>query len=212
LDLDAHYRVLGLQPGSPLALVKKAYLREIKTWHPDRYAPDSSLRKMAEERAKALTAAYATLRAALGDSRAGEIHTDAASAAAKDGGEPPESTPQNGPSGWQWLEQLWRHLKQQKRADSSTAGPATAERRAAKRAVTAKGGGRKASTFNQFLDEARHQPTPPSDNAAAWRRLAARRARYQHRRRGAGATAIDPISPRGPVTPVTPVRPIGKDD
>jgi curved DNA-binding protein CbpA len=209
LNLEAHYRVLGIAPGSPFALVKKTYLREIKTWHPDRYAPNSSLREMAEERTKALTAAYAALRAA-GD------NGDGATSGAM--GRPPSSAPapHDRTSGRQWFEWFRQYLRARRQIRAEATGPATADQRFAKSAVGGRAGGRvklrKAPTFNQVLDEARGQSRSPSDITTAWRRLAAKHSRYRRQGGNSGITPIDPISPRRPVTPVRPIRPIGEDD
>jgi hypothetical protein len=212
LNLDAHYRVLGLAPGSPLALIKKIYLREIKTWHPDRYAPDSILREQAEERTKALTAAYAALRAALEDRQADGAPPDTITAAAMDMRQTAGSASKPGPTGWHWFKRFWQDLKQPQPARPPKAGSAAAaERRSRKRKATGKQRRRSAWTFSEFLDEARGRARSPSNSAAAWRRLAAKRSYYRHRRGVAGTSPIDPIRPRGPVTPVKPIRPIDDD-
>jgi curved DNA-binding protein CbpA len=205
LNLEAHYRVLGLAPGSPLALVKKTYLREIKIWHPDRYAPNSGLREAAEERTKALTNAYAALCAA-GDNGDG--------AAAATVGRAPSAGPEphDRTSGWQLFEWFRQYLRARPQIRAEASGAATADQRFAKSAAGERVKPRKASTFNQVLNEAHGQSRSPSEITNGWRRLAAKHSRYRRQRGNSGITPIDPISPRGPVKPVRPIRPIGEDD
>jgi curved DNA-binding protein CbpA len=213
LNLETHYKVLGLAPGSSLALVKKAYLREIKTWHPDRYAPDSILREQAEERTKTLTAAYAALSAVL-EAREGTGAADhAQSAATADQGKTAKPTPNTRQAshrtGGQWFERIWQLLRDPWQAQPERGGPSTARRRAGKKKTEVGVRPRKASTFNDILDAARSHPGSRAD---AWRRLAAKRPHYQRRLRGMGPTPIDPIGPRRPISPVRPIDPIGEDD
>jgi DnaJ domain len=59
---DEYYRALGLQPGASSSEVRRAYLRLIKKWHPDRFARDGRLQSMAQEKVKAINEAYTFLR------------------------------------------------------------------------------------------------------------------------------------------------------
>jgi curved DNA-binding protein CbpA len=212
LNLDDHYRVLGLPPGSAFALIKKIYLREIKIWHPDRYAPDSILREQAEERTKALTAAYAALRAALGDGQSDEAPPQAEPAATAGRDQHSGPSPNSGLTGWPWFQRFWQDLKQPRSARATKAGSAAAaQRHSRESSATGRERRRKTSTFSEYLDEARGQSGSFSSRAVAWRRLAAKRLRYRRRRGESGTSPIDPIRPRGPVTPVKPIRPIGDD-
>ena len=236
MSLDPHYKVLGLPPGSALALVKKAYLREIKTWHPDRYAPDSILREQAEERTKALTAAYAALSTALKAAEpGGEMRERPGTAAAAgkapvpggtetdrkaQAGSPDPATP--GPEEEAWLGRVWRRLKDQWQGPPATAGPtkdvrpkAAGPSRGKKGARGGRGRRGRVRSFEEVLESARTDPHPeaPAEAAVTWRRLATRRSRYQRRRGGTGA--VGGVKRRGPVTrvdPVRPIRPIGRDD
>jgi len=228
LNLEPHYKVLGLAPGCTLALIKKAYLREIRTWHPDRYTPDSILRERAEERTKDLTAAYAALSAALKGSgseakppAAHEVPSREASKAGDSKASAPEPETRNG--GEEWLGRIWRRLKDQWRGGPAAAGQRATARPAAASQFRGKGKtGQRAPRrsvsppFDEVLQATRSHPQPeaPADTTVSWRRLAARRSRYHRRRTGAGATAIGAVRPRGPVDPVDPVRrirPIGED-
>lgn len=64
--LDQHldpYAVLELPPDATVEEVRAAYLDQAKIWHPDRYAHEPArLRLKAEERLKAVNAAYDVLR------------------------------------------------------------------------------------------------------------------------------------------------------
>lgn len=211
MNLDTHYKVLGLAPGSPLATVKRAYLREIKIWHPDRYSPESVLRGKAEERTKALTAAYAALTTALkasAETPRGESRPQQQ--------EPPQSPPQSeaAPSTGEWIGRVWRRLKGQwKQGPASPAANAAAQSRRRRKPPKHRPKPSPPPRFEDVLQAARNHPRVPTDISVVWRRLTARRARYGGRR-GSGAAAIKPIRPRGPVHPVDPVdriHPIGKD-
>lgn len=57
-----YYRALGLQPGASASEVRRAYLRLVKQWHPDRYARDSRAQSVAQEKVKEINEAYAFLR------------------------------------------------------------------------------------------------------------------------------------------------------
>jgi DnaJ domain len=57
-----YYRALGLQPGASAKEVRRAYLRLVKQWHPDRYARDSRAQVVAHEKVKEINEAYAFLR------------------------------------------------------------------------------------------------------------------------------------------------------
>lgn len=59
-QLSALYSVLGLQPDCSWDELRKAYRRQSRQWHPDRYALPSE-HKFATERMKAINHAYAEL-------------------------------------------------------------------------------------------------------------------------------------------------------
>jgi fused signal recognition particle receptor len=63
------YRLLEVNAGAPLELVKEAYREQLKIWHPDRFsADDGKLQRKATEKTKALNLAYQTVVAYLGGS------------------------------------------------------------------------------------------------------------------------------------------------
>lgn len=214
LNLEPHYKVLGLAPGSALAAIKKAYLREIKIWHPDRYSPDSMLRSKAEERTKALTAAYAVLTAALKASTQEGVRRETApeqrEGVRQEKRPGSRSRPEKEPSTWKWIGRLWRRLKAQWKEGSAT--PATDPKHkkgVPKRRLKPSGHPR----FDDILKAARKESQMPADISVVRRRLAARRTRYGHRR-SSGAASIAPIESHGPVQSVDPIdriHPIGKD-
>jgi curved DNA-binding protein CbpA len=222
LNLARHYEVLGLPPGSSLTAIKRAYLREIKIWHPDRYSPASVLREQAEERTKALTAAYAALLQVLktSESHKGTVSSAAAQQARR------KTHPGAGDD--PWLGRVWRRLKNRWQGSHAAAKPKRGPHpRSDQRPRTstpphtpksAQGDPlrrRVSPPFEEVLQTARGRFGPPEAKSAAWRRLTTRRARYLHRRKASGSRTIEPIEPRGPVRPVSPVRrirPIGEDD
>jgi hypothetical protein len=57
-----YYRALGLQPGASEKEVRRAYLRLVKQWHPDRFARDARAQFVAQEKVKAINEAYSFLR------------------------------------------------------------------------------------------------------------------------------------------------------
>ena len=58
------YELLGLNPAASLAEIKAAYRQRIKQCHPDKFVGrGAEFRQLAEERAKALNAAYEILLA-----------------------------------------------------------------------------------------------------------------------------------------------------
>lgn len=52
------YRVLGLDPGADRAQIRRAYRRELLSFHPDRFANDPSKLETATEITRRLTEAY----------------------------------------------------------------------------------------------------------------------------------------------------------
>jgi len=63
------YQLLGLPYGAPPEAVKKAYKTFVKTWHPDRFPQGSTRQRQAEDRLKAVTAAYRRIRSQWGAER-----------------------------------------------------------------------------------------------------------------------------------------------
>ncbi len=59
---DEYYRALGLQPGASATELRRAYLRLVKQWHPDRFAHDARRQSIAQEKVKAINEAYTFLR------------------------------------------------------------------------------------------------------------------------------------------------------
>jgi hypothetical protein len=222
LNLTHHYEVLGLPPGSSLRAVKRAYLREIKIWHPDRYSPASILREQAEERTKALTAAYTALHQVL---KTNASHSGPVSnATAQQGRRKTDTSADADP----WLGRVWRRLKHRWQGSPATArpkkapGPQSTQWPRASSPPQSQKGAREDSLpqrvsppFDKVLQTARGRFGPPADNSAAWRCSTNCRSRCLHRRKASGTNAIEPIESSGPVRPVSQVRrirPIGEDD
>jgi len=57
-DIKDYYEILGLTVGSSSEEVKQAYRDLIKVWHPDRFAHDPRVQKMAEGKSKQINLAY----------------------------------------------------------------------------------------------------------------------------------------------------------
>ncbi len=71
-QLERFYDLLGVRPGAPFREVRQAYLRLVRTWHPDRYAGDPQRQRLAQERLKSINEAYRELEAALAADKGGE--------------------------------------------------------------------------------------------------------------------------------------------
>src|SRR4051794_11084190 len=52
------FKVLGVEPGSSLEEVRKAYRDLVQVWHPDRFSNNDRLRLKAEEQLKEINLAY----------------------------------------------------------------------------------------------------------------------------------------------------------
>jgi len=62
-ELSAYYRVLGVVPGATLEDLRKAYLKRVSEYHPDKVATlGEELRKLAEEKTKQINEAYEHLK------------------------------------------------------------------------------------------------------------------------------------------------------
>lgn len=67
-ELEQAYDTLELDAGATLAEARAAYLDLVKVWHPDRYmAGEERLRRKAEEKLKAINAAWEIVRLEAGD-------------------------------------------------------------------------------------------------------------------------------------------------
>lgn len=56
-----HYETLHLKPSATQEQIRQAYLDLARVWHPDRFASDERLRKVAEEKMIEISAAYQAL-------------------------------------------------------------------------------------------------------------------------------------------------------
>ena len=57
-DLHKYYKILDVTPDTPWEDIKRTYHDMMKVWHPDRFAGDSRLQKIVEEKTKELTYAF----------------------------------------------------------------------------------------------------------------------------------------------------------
>ncbi len=223
LKRESPYETLGIPPGSHPSVVKRAYLREIKTWHPDRYAPDSILRETAEERTRAVTVAYAALVAEDMGSNGGSAASEGRTAVRRNTApsqtanrvSDPHSTAR--PAGSDWLGRFWRRLKVHWRdkpttdKKPTTPQPGSVPRMPTKTRTRGQAAHRKRSArLGALPDQDRRQPTASKGSAISWREMVTRRSQY--RRRACSTGAIRPVTARGPVFPVDPIGPIGEDD
>jgi DnaJ domain len=62
LKVVCDYRTLGLEPGASPEALKIAHRDLVQVWHPDRFAANPRLQKMAQEKLRDINAAYARLR------------------------------------------------------------------------------------------------------------------------------------------------------
>lgn len=67
-----YFRTLGLQPGASAEEVRRAYLRLVRQWHPDRFAHDSRSQFIAQEKLKEINEAYSFVRGY----KPGQVYTD----------------------------------------------------------------------------------------------------------------------------------------
>lgn len=66
MDIARCYEVLEISSGADAEAVRVAYHDLIRVWHPDRHGKDERLRRKADEKTRAVNAAYATLQVHLG--------------------------------------------------------------------------------------------------------------------------------------------------
>ena len=64
-DLAKYYQILGLETNASPERVKQAYRDLVQVWHPDRFAHDERLRRVAQEKLKEINGAYEIIKAAL---------------------------------------------------------------------------------------------------------------------------------------------------
>ena len=60
-EMQGWYRILGLEPGSSVELVKRTYRHLVKQWHPDQFHGHSAKTREANERLKDIIPAYENL-------------------------------------------------------------------------------------------------------------------------------------------------------
>lgn len=70
-SVHEYYRALGLLPGASAKEARRAYLRLVKQWHPDRFPAESRSHAIAQEKLKEINEAYTFLK----DYRPGQPHT-----------------------------------------------------------------------------------------------------------------------------------------
>jgi hypothetical protein len=58
MDLKHCYALLELKAGATSDDARRAYKRQVKIWHPDRFSPDSVLKGQADEQIKSINLAY----------------------------------------------------------------------------------------------------------------------------------------------------------
>jgi hypothetical protein len=65
-----YYQLLDLKPGASPDQVRRAYVDLTRVWHPDRFASDPRLQRVAEEKLKDINQAFRALRLMLGEAGA----------------------------------------------------------------------------------------------------------------------------------------------
>src|ERR1039458_815839 len=90
-EIRESYRLLELEPGAPLDVVKTAYRELLKVWHPDRFPNDPKFQKRATEKTKELNEACQKITAYLAgnytESRASARATQEEAARAREAAE-----------------------------------------------------------------------------------------------------------------------------
>ena len=71
-DVEAAFRLMGLEPGAPLDEVKTAYKFSLQAFHPDKYPAESAAQKMATEKLIAVKDGYEILTAFFAEHPTGE--------------------------------------------------------------------------------------------------------------------------------------------
>jgi len=71
-DVEAAFRLMGLEPGAPLEEVKAAYKFSLQAFHPDKYPAESAAQKMATEKLIAVKDGYEILTAFFAEHPTGE--------------------------------------------------------------------------------------------------------------------------------------------
>ena len=71
-DIEAYFRVLGLEPGAPLAAVKEEYRNSVQAFHTDKFPEGSSSQKWAKEKFIQINNAYEAIKDWYKDNPSGE--------------------------------------------------------------------------------------------------------------------------------------------
>lgn len=102
IEIQKHYRILELEPGSSLNAVRTAWREQVKVWHPDRFTGDPKLQLKAQERLKEINAAYDFLQDFLASKNATEKSDsrspNSSETTCEQSGKVGESTPQRSSS------------------------------------------------------------------------------------------------------------------
>lgn len=85
------FLILQVSPGATLREARKAYMRLVKRWHPDRFADNPQLRESAQEKLKLINSAYEEAKAAI----SARIQNETRPGGAKPPPASPEKSPDN---------------------------------------------------------------------------------------------------------------------
>lgn len=118
-ELERHYHTLELPLGASPDEIRRAYRDLVQVWHPDRFGSNPRLRRVAEEKLRAINAAYEALERTVSGSRAEPPASEPAPASQPQAGVSPTArqyptrpppTRTRAAAGWrlpQWLAHAW---------------------------------------------------------------------------------------------------------
>lgn len=206
MDIQTCLRLLELETPFTPARMHRAYRRMVRRWHPDQFAHEPSMHAVAEERLKAINAAYAKLKEHLAvRSDAGEDTNDGRNPFNWSPSARPKSTFRAAASETQYFAgkpQAGGNI----RRDQMRFG---AERAAGRPTAGPK---RPLSQFMRILQEKDPGNFPKPTSGSPGRRQAYRHRPLRRRRHGLRVDGSTPVNPLQPIRPISSIDPIEGSD
>jgi len=206
INIQESLRILELEPTADIDVVRRAYRRQVKRWHPDQFAQQPAIQAQAEERLKRINQAYRNLRNRLESQQASRPHDKAHSAAQKETQDQAKSAgPQPPPRGESWFSAWRKRMYQGKKEDGLN-------RRSGKKRAPSAADHRPKDSFERILRQAADPcPTDSPIKSGAVRSprpyTAGRR-----RKKGMRIEGYAGAAPFAPVKPVSRIRRIESSD